>query len=195
MIAFSTACVYGGTTAIADERRYGTRGAVLLSPRHRAPLRFGRALPYVLNGLLISVFTLAAASLLLGLQIPLGAVAGLVTVLLAASAGCSAFGQALGELGLRFRGVFPVSNVACSVLLLLTGGNVPRDTLPVWMRAAGDALPLTHAAEPPGSCPQAAGWTVGSSGRSSWSGPVVRCPRRLCSPHSGAEAGAARLSM
>lgn len=147
VIASSTACVYGGTMAIANERRYGTLGAVLLSPRRRAPLWFGRALPYVLNGLLISVFTLAAALLLLGLRIPLGAVPGLAAVLSAASAGCSAFGLALGALGLRFRDVFLVSNVAGSVLLLLTGANVPRDTLPGWMRAAGDVLPLTHAAD------------------------------------------------
>ncbi|WP_405937518.1 hypothetical protein OG338_13165 [Streptomyces sp. NBC_00726] len=61
VISSSTACVYGGTMAVANERRYGTLGAVLLSPRHRAPLWFGRALPYVLNGLVISVFTLSAS--------------------------------------------------------------------------------------------------------------------------------------
>ena len=65
----------------------------------------------------------------------------------AAAAGCSAFGLALGALGLRFRDVFLVSNVASSVLLLLTGANVPRETLPGWMRTFGDVLPLTHAAE------------------------------------------------
>lgn len=91
VVACSTACVYGGTMAIADERRYGTLGAVLLSPRNRAPLWFGRALPYVLNGLLISAFTLTAACLLLGLRIPVGALPGLAAVLLAAAAGCSAF--------------------------------------------------------------------------------------------------------
>ncbi|MGW1124068.1 ABC transporter permease [Streptomyces sp. NPDC002526] len=147
VISSSTACVYGGTMAVANERRYGTLGAVLLSPRHRAPLWFGRALPYVLNGLVISVFTLSAACLLLGLRIPLGALPGLGAVLLAAAAGCSAFGLALGALGLRFRDVFLVSNVAASVLLLLTGANVPRETLPGWMRAVGDVLPLTHAAD------------------------------------------------
>ncbi|MCX4534311.1 ABC transporter permease [Streptomyces sp. NBC_01669] len=147
VVSASTACVYGGTMAVANERRYGTLGAVLLSPRHRAPLWFGRALPYVLNGLLISVFTLTVATLLLGLRIPVGALPGLAAVLLAASAGCSVFGLALGALGLRFRDVFLVSNVAASVLLLLTGANVPRETLPEWMRAVGDVLPLTHAAE------------------------------------------------
>ncbi|MGP3633745.1 hypothetical protein ACTU45_10325 [Streptomyces sp. 24-1644] len=116
----------GRPLAVANERRYGTLGAALLSLRHRAPLWFGRALPYVLNGLLISTFTLTAASLLLGLRIPLGAVPGLAAVLLAASAGCSASGLAPGALGLRFRDVFPVSNVAGSVLLLLTGERVPH---------------------------------------------------------------------
>ncbi|WP_240799343.1 ABC transporter permease [Streptomyces sp. A0958] len=150
VISASTACVYGGTMAVANERPYGTLGAVLLSPRNRAPLWFGRALPYVLNGLVISVFTLSAACLLLGLRIPVAALPGLGAVLLAAAAGCSAFGLALGALGalgLRFRDVFLVSNVASSVLLLLTGANVPRQTLPGWMRALGDVLPLTHAAD------------------------------------------------
>ncbi|MCZ0980103.1 ABC transporter permease [Streptomyces diastatochromogenes] len=67
--------------------------------------------------------------------------------MLAAAAACSAFGLALGALGLRFRDVFLVSNVASSVLLLLTGAAVPRETLPAWMRAAGELLPLTHAAD------------------------------------------------
>lgn len=37
--------------------------------------------------------------------------------------------------------------MASSVLLLLTGAAVPRDTLPGWMRTAGELLPLTHAAD------------------------------------------------
>ncbi|MET9928568.1 MULTISPECIES: hypothetical protein [unclassified Streptomyces] len=115
-----------------DVRRTPVRhlGAVLLSSCHRTPLWIGRALPYVLNGLLISAFTLTAASLLLGPRIPLAALAGLAAVLAAAAAGCSAFGPALGALGLRFRDVFLISNVAGSVLLLLTGAHVPREALP-----------------------------------------------------------------
>lgn len=57
---------------------------------------------------------------------------------------CGIFGITLGALGLRFRDVFLVSNVARAVLLLLTGPNVPRETLPGWMRTAGDLLPLTQ---------------------------------------------------
>ncbi|ROQ67988.1 ABC-2 family transporter [Streptomyces sp. 840.1] len=68
-------------------------------------------------------------------------------MLLAAAAGCSAFGLALGALGLRLGDVFLISNVASSVLLVLTGANVPRESLPEWMRAVGAVLPLAHATE------------------------------------------------
>lgn len=145
VLASSTACVYGGTMAVANERRYGTLGAVLLSPRSRTALWTGRALPYVVNGLFVTVVTLAAGALLLGLRIPAAALPGLAAAIGAAALSCSAFGITLGALGLRFRDVFLVSNVASAVLLLLTGANVPRGTLPGWMRTAGDLLPLTHA--------------------------------------------------
>lgn len=193
VVTASTACVYGGTMAIANERRYGTLGAVLLSPRHRAPLWFGRALPYVLNGFLISVFTLTAACLLLGLRVPVGSLPGLGAVLVAA-AGCSAFGLALGALGLRFRDVFLVSNVASSVLLLLTGANVPRETLPGWMRAFGDVLPLTHAAEAARQLSAGAGSTGGGSVPSWRRGPGMRCSPSSCWRSSNAAADDARRS-
>ncbi|CAM5502208.1 ABC transporter permease [Streptomyces narbonensis] len=90
---------------------------------------------------------LTAAALVLGLPVPAGALPGLGLVLLAAAGACSAFGLALGALGLRFRDVFLVSNVASSGLLLLTGAAVPRESLPEWMRFAGELLPLTHAAD------------------------------------------------
>lgn len=147
VLAASASGVYGGTMAVANERRHGTLGAVLLSPRSRIPLWAGRALPYALNGTLVSAFVLTVAAVALGLPVPAGALPGLALVLLVAAAACAAFGLALGALGLRLRDVFLVSNVASSVLLLLTGAAVPRDTLPGWMRAAGELLPLTHASD------------------------------------------------
>src|SRR5439155_352905 len=55
VLAASLACVFGGTMAVANERRYGTLGHVLLSPRSRTAIFLGRALPYAGNGLLIAV--------------------------------------------------------------------------------------------------------------------------------------------
>jgi ABC-type multidrug transport system permease subunit len=147
ILASSLACVFGGTMAVANERRYGTIGHVLLSPRSRTAVFLGRVLPYAGNGLLVAVCTLTAGALLLGLRIPLAALPGLAVALAVGSLSCGFFGLALGALGLRFRDVWVVSNVSVALMLLLTGVNVPADRLPGWMVAAGQSLPLTHAAE------------------------------------------------
>jgi ABC-type multidrug transport system permease subunit len=143
----SVAGVFGGTMALANERRYGTLGMVLLAPRRRALLFLGRALPYVANGVVIAVFTLTVGALLLGVHIAVSTMPALLAVLLLGSLSSSFFGLMLGALGLRFRDVFTISNVAVTALILLSGANVPRDAFPAWMRFLGDLLPTTHAIE------------------------------------------------
>lgn len=147
VLAASLACVFGGTMAVSNERRYGTLGHVLLSPRSRTAIFLGRVLPYAGNGLLIAAATLSVGALLLGLRIPLAALPGLSLALAAGALACGFFGLTLGALGLRFRDVWLVSNVSIALLLLLTGVNVPADQLPTGMRVAGEMLPITHAAE------------------------------------------------
>lgn len=146
VLAASLSCVFGGTMAVANERRFGTLGHVLLSPRSRTAVFLGRVLPYAGNGLLIAASTLTVGALLLGLRVPVRALPGLLLALAVAALACGFFGLTLGALGLRFRDVWVVSNVSVALLLLLTGVNVPAAGLPSWMRAVGEALPITHAA-------------------------------------------------
>ncbi|GAA4579797.1 hypothetical protein GCM10023176_58260 [Micromonospora coerulea] len=147
VLAASLSCVFGGTMAVANERRFGTLGHVLLSPRSRTAVFLGRALPYAGNGLLIAVSTLTIGSLLLGLRMPVDALPALLLTLAVASLACAFFGLTLGALGLRFRDVWVISNVSVALLLLLTGVNVPAAGLPAWMRVVGEVLPITHAAQ------------------------------------------------
>ncbi|XVV14131.1 ABC transporter permease [Actinoplanes sp. CA-131856] len=146
VLTASLACVFGGTMAVANERRFGTLGHVLLSPRSRTLIFWGRVLPYAGNGLLIAVVTLTVGALLLGLRVPLSALPGLLLAMAIGSLACGFFGLTLGALGLRFRDVWVVSNVAVALLLLLTGVNVPASGLPGWMVTVGQWLPITHAA-------------------------------------------------
>jgi ABC-type multidrug transport system permease subunit len=146
VLTATLACVFGGTLAVGNERRYGTLGHVLLSPRSRTAVFLGRALPYAGNGLLIAVVTLSVSAALLGLRIPLAAVPGLLLAMAVGSLACAFFGLTLGALGLRFRDVWVISNVAAALLLLLTGVNVPSSALPSWMVRIGEFLPITHAA-------------------------------------------------
>jgi ABC-2 type transport system permease protein len=139
--------VYGGTMAVGNERRYATLSSVLLSPRNRAALFFGRALPYAGNGLLVAAFTLTVGSLLLGVRLPVDALPGIAVALLAGALSCAFFGLTLGSIGLRLRDIWMVSNSAQIFLLLVTGVNVPREVLPQWLQSIGAVVPITHAAE------------------------------------------------
>ncbi|MFJ1593690.1 hypothetical protein ACIOD0_26100 [Kitasatospora albolonga] len=120
----------------------GTAPTELSSSVPATGLRSGSAGPCPMSSTAFSSAPSRPPLLLLplGPRIPLGALPGLGAVLLAAAAGCSAFGLAPGALGLRFRDVFLISNVAGSVLVLLTGANVPRAVFPDGTRTAGYAL-------------------------------------------------------
>jgi ABC-2 type transport system permease protein len=147
VLAASGACVFGGTMAVSNERRYGTLGHVLLSPRSRTAVFLGRALPYAANGILIAATTLVGGALLLGLHIPASSIPGLVLAFTVGSVSCGFFGLLLGAIGLRFRDVWLVSNVSVALLLLFTGITVPAAALPGWMQGVGSVMPITHSAE------------------------------------------------
>ncbi|GAA3737122.1 ABC transporter permease [Micromonospora maritima] len=144
VLSCSVAGIFGGTMAIANERRYGTLGTVLLSPRSRAAIFLGRGLPYVLNGALVSVTMLGAAALLLGWRTPVDRLPALVLTTLVGAIACTAFGLTLGSVGLRLRDIWLVTNITSALMLLLTGVIVPSGELPALLRGIGSVLPLTH---------------------------------------------------
>jgi ABC-type multidrug transport system permease subunit len=146
VLSVAWTCVFGGTMAIGNERRFGTLGHVLLSPRSRTLIFLGRATPYAANGLLVAAVILTVGALLLGLHIPVSAIPLLALCLAVSSVACSFFGLTLGALGLRFRDIWVISNVTTALMVLLTGVNVSADQLPPILRAIGSALPVTHAA-------------------------------------------------
>jgi ABC-type multidrug transport system permease subunit len=145
--AAALSCLFGRGMAVVNERRYGTLGHVLLSPRSRTATFLGRALPYAGNGVIISVFTLTVGSLLLGLHVPVSAWAPLALVIAVSSLGTGFFGLLLGAFALRVRDVWLISNVSVALMILFTGANVPRSGLAPWMRVVGEGLPLTHGIE------------------------------------------------
>lgn len=147
VLAVSGACLFGSTMAIANERRYRTLGPVLASPANRSVTFAARGWPYVAHGILAAVVLLAYGATFLGFRMDLARVPALILVMALAAASCSAFGLVLGALGVRFRDVFIMSNIAHYVLLMVSGAQIPRDVLPGWLQAVGGMLPLTAGIE------------------------------------------------
>jgi ABC-2 type transport system permease protein len=139
--------IYAATMTIANERQFGTLSPLLATPANRFLLFFGRSVPVICNGILVSIFGFAIGMLLLHFDLALSDVPALALVLVVTVASCTAFGMMLGSFGLRARDVFFASNLVYFLMLLFCGVNVPLDQLPTWMQAVGNAMPMTHGIE------------------------------------------------
>ncbi|MEP6468732.1 MAG: ABC transporter permease [Chloroflexota bacterium] len=136
--------VFGMTMAIANERWFGTLPAILATPANRVALFAGRFLPFVANGLLVSLYAFAVGVVFLGVRLAPGSllVAGLA--LLATVFSCTAIGALQGAISLRLRDGLFGANLIMMSILLFCGVNIPLAELPGWMQVVGNLLPFTH---------------------------------------------------
>jgi len=136
--------IYGMTMAISNERWFGTLHAILATPANRAALFGGRFVPFIANGLLVSVYGFGISWLFLGVRLEpstLGVVAiGLVVTVFS----CSAIGALQGSLSLRLRDGLFGANLLVFAFLLFCGVNIPVESLPGWMQVVSNLLPFTH---------------------------------------------------
>jgi ABC-2 type transport system permease protein len=139
--------IYGMVMGIANERQYGTLSPLLATPANRLAVFSGRALPHVLNGLIVSAFGFAVSWLLLDFSPDPAVLPDLAFVVVVTVASCTALGMLIGSIGLRARDVFFAANLVYFLMLLFCGVNIDVDSLPGWMEAIGRALPLTHGIE------------------------------------------------
>jgi ABC-2 type transport system permease protein len=139
--------VFGMTMAIANERWFGTLPAILATPANRVALFAGRFMPFVLNGLLVSLYAFALGVIFLGVRLAPGTLAVAGLALLVTVFSCTAIGALQGAVSLRLRdGLFGANLVTMSILLFC-GVNIPVDDLPGWMQVIGNLLPFTHGLE------------------------------------------------
>jgi ABC-2 type transport system permease protein len=145
--ASAIAGVFGMTMAIANERWFGTLPAILATPANRVALFAGRFMPFVLNGLLVSLYAFALGIVFLGVRLAPGSLAVAGLALLVTVFSCTAIGALQGAVSLRLRdGLFGANLVTMSILLFC-GVNIPVDELPGWMQVVGNLLPFTHGLE------------------------------------------------
>ncbi|MFN2471580.1 MAG: ABC transporter permease [Gaiellaceae bacterium] len=139
--------IFGTAMTIGGERWTHTLSSVMATPANRFALFVGRALPNLVNGLLVSLFCFVAGWLLLDFDLAAAQVPALAVVVLVSTASCTALGLVVGAIGLRARDSILYGNLAYFGMLVFCGVNVPLDELPGWMAAIGRALPMTHGIE------------------------------------------------
>jgi ABC-2 type transport system permease protein len=136
--------VFGMAITIGGERWTQTLGPLLATPASRLAIFLGRALPNLLQGVIVSTFGFCVGRLLLDFHPAAGSVPALALIVVTTVASCTAFGMVIGAFGLRLRDSFMVANPAYFLMLLFCGVNVPLAVLPNWMSTISSGLPLTH---------------------------------------------------
>jgi ABC-2 type transport system permease protein len=139
--------VFGMTMAIANERFFGTLPAILATPASRVALFAGRFMPFVLNGLIVSLYAFGLGVVFLGVRLAPSSLAVAGLALLVTVFSCTAIGALQGAISLRMRdGLFGANLITMSILLFC-GVNIPLRELPGWMQVISNLLPFTHGLE------------------------------------------------
>jgi ABC-2 type transport system permease protein len=136
--------IFGMAMTIGGERWTQTLSSILVTPANRLALFLGRALPNLMNGVIVSTVGFIVGWLLLDFSLAPSEIPAIALVVVVTSFSCTAFGTMIGAFGLRGRDIFFFANLMVFVFLLFCGVNVPVDALPGWMQAVGRVLPLTH---------------------------------------------------
>ena len=139
--------VFGMTMAIANERWFGTLPALLATPANRAAVFAGRFMPFILNGLLVSLYAFGLGVVFLGVRLAPGSIAVAGLALLVTVFSCTAIGALQGAISLRLRDGLFGANLVTMAILLFCGVNIPLNELPGWMQVVGNLLPFTHGVE------------------------------------------------
>ena len=139
--------VFGMTMAIANERWFGTLPAILATPANRVALFAGRFLPFVFNGLLVSIYALVIGIIFLEVRLEPGSLAVVGLALLTTVFSCTSIGALQGAISLRLRDGLFGANLIMMGVLLFCGVNIPLSALPPWMQVVSQLLPFTHGLE------------------------------------------------
>jgi len=142
IIALGT--LFGMSFTMDGERWSQTLPALIASPANRIALYLGRALPVIVNSVVVSIWALGMGWLLLDVHIAASGLAPLLLTMLVGAYASTAAGFVLGTISLRYRNALITANLLAAAMLIFCGVNIPRESLPQWMQTVGDLLPLTR---------------------------------------------------
>lgn len=144
VIAGSTAALFAPSMSVVGERYSGTLPALLATPASRPLVFAGRVLVPCLLAMLSSAVVFAAGSLVADVGLRPGVLPALVLAVVVSAASCSCLGLVIGAVGLWYEESTLFANLVMYLMLLVCGVNIPHSSLPGWLAAVGDALPMTH---------------------------------------------------
>jgi ABC-2 type transport system permease protein len=136
--------IYGVTMSIGGDRWNGTLPYLVGTPANRLTMFVGRAFIHVIDGMVGVIVGFIWGVLLLGLDLSHTNLPALGLTILVTTFSTSGLGLLMGCLSLITLNVMFINNAVYFALLILSGANIPVDTLPGWLRLLSQGLPLTR---------------------------------------------------
>lgn len=136
--------IYGVTMSVGGDRWEGTLAYLFGTPANRMALFVGRAFFHVIDGALGVFLGFMWGVLLLGLDLSQTNPLVLILTILITTVSTSGLGLLMGCLSLITRNIFFINNTVYFLLMIFSGANIPLSSLPPFMRAISDFLPLTR---------------------------------------------------
>ena len=121
LVAAAAPSLFGMAQTVAGERYTHTLSLLVVSPASRIAVFFGRSLPATVNGIVVSIWTLAVAALMFGIHVPVHALAPLALTIVVTAFACVGIGLFNASLGLRWRETAVIGNLILYVLLIFAG--------------------------------------------------------------------------
>ena len=143
--------IYGVTMSVGNERNFGTLIYVLGTPANRFVTFMGRSLFHIIDGMFTVVLAFVWGVLLLGLDMSVANIPGLILTIIVATASVCGMGLLFGTISLVSVNVMFLNNTVYFLLLLFSGANIPVHSLPGWAQAISQVIPLTAGSPPPAS--------------------------------------------
>ncbi len=136
--------IFGVTMSIGGDRWNGTLPYLFGTLANRLMMFFGRAFMHIIDGALGVVIALGWGALLFGVDFSQTNMSALGLTILVTTISTCGLGLLMGCLSLITANVMFVNNTVYFLLLIFSGANVALDTLPNWMQAFSQILPLTR---------------------------------------------------
>jgi ABC-2 type transport system permease protein len=140
----SVSGIFGVTMSVGGDRDAGTLPYLFGTPSNRFIIFFGRAFMHIIDGAIGVVIALTWGVLLMGLDLSHTNLSALALTIVITTFSTCGLGLLMGCLSLLTANVMFVNNFVYFSLLIFSGANVEISTLPAWMQAVSNILPLTR---------------------------------------------------
>ncbi|QVK17002.1 ABC transporter permease [Mycoplasmatota bacterium] len=147
LILASFNAFFGVSMTFISDRYMGTLKVVMSSPMNKFSIFIGRTLMHIADGFLSVISGLLIGVLLFNVNLSSINFPLFILTIIIGVFSVMSLGVLIGIFALITREIYMLTNICYSLMLILSGANIPRESLPIWLNHLSQIIPLTRSVE------------------------------------------------